>query len=204
MHHRQWAWRDRGGTLIHCSLLITLELQKCELVLIMMTRLPSAQTACVRCINASLRLPKSQFNWNKYWLAHMQTHKPILLYFPYTLNKHNDPCIHTHSHKKKISVCTSHMCLQLHVSARTHPEPYRLPIYCSCFILQLIAAVCEPLRDSHVYLGVDDFWVCLDKYSNVSHYSSLNLNWSCFHCCEQIKRGLVKLCVGSSLSQSTW
>lgn len=128
-YHRQWAWRDRGGTLIHCSLLITPELQKSELILIMMTRLSSAQTACVRCRNASLRLPKSQFNWNKYrlaykqlfWLSnHTNTQTPRLLYSLYALYKH----ITTHASmhtviKERISVCTSHMVC-------THPELCRI------------------------------------------------------------------------------
>lgn len=72
IYHLQCVSRDRGETVIHCSLLITPELQKSELVLIKMNLLLSAQTACVRCSNASPRLPKSQFNWNKYWLAYIQ------------------------------------------------------------------------------------------------------------------------------------
>ncbi len=86
----------------------------------------------------------------------MQTHKHRL-YFPYTLNKHIRTHISTHTViKERISVCTSHefafTCIGLH-----RVLPYRLHIYCSCFILQLIAAVCELLRDSHVYLGVGWF-----------------------------------------------
>lgn len=69
-----------------------------------MTWLPSAQTACVRCSNASLLLPKSQFIWNKYrlayikvfWLSnHANTHTETFIH------KHTDPSIHAHSHYRK-------------------------------------------------------------------------------------------------------